>query len=449
MSTVHVLLFFSGSGVIIHGTVPVRTMTTEQDIVCVLCCVFEIMNIIIKHNHDEYGEYILCALVMRTRPFRCLYEQFKLGAHSQHKIQIKSIMSVSERVAKRVAERNSWDTFSEPTIGKLCKMLRVGFAPSEIPSQAEIDKVFPIAKVNWESLRKPPDDKIQSTWIGHASVMVQMAGFNIITDPIFSKRCSAVQFAGPARYRDPAFTIEDICVAQDVGIDVILISHNHYDHLDYNSVRELASTAIKTNRPVQFVVALGLKKWFKSHVPKSMQHGNKVDEIDWHETFTIDGKGKDGNSSLEITGIPMQHWSNRNGFDKDKSLWCGFALKGAIMDGSGSGTSLNYLFSGDTGFFDGLYDVGKRYGPFDLAAIPIGAYAPRWFMEPMHTDPEDAVKMMDAVQVKRAFAIHWGTFPLTIEPILEPRERLEEELDKVGKDKSTFVTTLIGETVTS
>ena len=352
-------------------------------------------------------------------------------------------MSVSERVAKRVAERDSWESFQSPTIGKICKLFcSIGNPESYVPPQEEINKIFPIANVDWESLRKPPGDKIQSTWIGHASVMVQLAGFNIITDPIFSKRCSAVQFAGPARYRDPACTIGDICVAENVGIDVILISHNHYDHLDYNSVRELASTAFMTNRPVQFVVALGLKKWFKRHVPESMQNGNKVDEIDWHETFTMNGK--DTNSILEITGIPMQHWSNRNGFDKDKSLWCGFAVKGT-MDGS----SLNYLFSGDTGFFDGLYDVGKRYGPFDLAALPIGAYAPRWFMEPMHTNPEDAVKMMDAIQAKKAFAIHWGTFPLTIEPILEPRERLEEEMDNVGKDKSTFLATLIGETITS
>lgn len=352
-------------------------------------------------------------------------------------------MSVREKVAKRVAERDSWSTYSEPTARKVCKMIfTVGSPLSGIPSQEEIDKIFPIAKVDWDRLREPIHDKIQSTWIGHASVFVQMSGFNIITDPIFSKRCSAVQFAGPARYRDPACTIKEICLEQEVGIDVILVSHNHYDHLDYHSVRELASTAIATKRPVHFIVALGLKAWFKSHVPDSMRGGNKVDEIDWHESFVIDGK--DGKSSLEITGMPMQHWSNRNGFDKDKSLWCGFAVKGRMGD-----KSLNYLFSGDTGFFEGLYDIGKRYGPFDFAAIPIGAYTPRWFMEPMHTNPEDAVKMMGAVQAQKAFPIHWGTFPLTVEPILEPRERLEEEMDKLGKDKSTFLATLIGETTTT
>jgi len=352
-------------------------------------------------------------------------------------------MSVSEKVAKRVAERNTWATYSEPTVRMVCKMLwSLGNPSSGIPSQEEIDKIFPIAKVNWDLLRNPSEDKIQSTWIGHASVFVQMAGFNIITDPVFSKRCSAFQFAGPERYRDPACKIQDICVNESVGIDIILVSHNHYDHLDYNSVRELAATAIKTKRPVHFIVALGLKKWFAHYVPDSMQEGNKVDEIDWHETYTI--AGKDGNTSLEITGIPMQHWSNRNGFDKDKSLWCGFGVKSRT-----STKSLNFLFSGDTGLFDGLNDVGERYGPFDLAAIPIGAYAPRWFMKPMHTNPEDAVKMMDTVKAIKAFPIHWGTFPLTVEPILEPRERLEEEMDALGKDRSTFLASLIGETTTS
>ncbi len=351
-------------------------------------------------------------------------------------------MSTSEKIARRVAERNSWQTYSEPTVRMLCKMLwSAGNLNAMLPSQQELDEMFPIGKINWDALRNPSRDKIQSTWIGHASLLVQMAGCNIITDPVFSKRCSAVQFAGPARYRDPACSIQDICMKENVGVDVVLVSHNHYDHLDYNSVRELASMAIKTNRPVHFIVPLGLKKWFDYYCPESSKNANEVVEIDWHETFTIDGK--DG-SKLEITGVPMQHWSNRNGFDKDKSLWCGFAVKSTSNE-----KRLTFLFSGDTGWFDGLYDVGEKYGPFDLAAIPIGAYAPRWFMEPMHTNPEDAVKMMDAVKANKAFPIHWGTFPLTVEPVLEPRERLEEAMDAVGKDKNTFLATLIGETTWS
>ena len=350
---------------------------------------------------------------------------------------------MKEKIAKRVEERNAWESYFEPTLRNFCKLIcSVGSPLSGIPSQDEIDKIFPIAEVKWDLLRNPSKGVIQSTWIGHASLLVQMEGFNIITDPVFSKRCSAFQFVGPARFRDPACSAKDICETENVGIDIILVSHNHYDHLDYNSVKDLASMAISKNKPVHFIVPLGLKKWFAFYVPDSMKKGNDVVELDWHETHTIGGA--EGTPSLEITGIPMQHWSNRTGFDRDKSLWCGFAVKSTSNRGS-----LNFLFSGDTGFFDGLYDIGERYGPFDLAAIPIGAYHPRWFMQPMHTSPEDAVKMMDAVKAKKAFPIHWGTFPLTKEPILEPRERLEESMDSVGKDRSTFPATLIGETITS
>jgi len=360
-----------------------------------------------------------------------------------------STMSVLEKVKKRVAERDSWTTYKVPTIGMLCKLFYSSsdmVFQTHIPSQEEIDKVFPIASVDWNALRNPPKDKIQSTWIGHATTFVQMGGYNIITDPIFSKRCSAVQFAGPERYRRPACTIQDLCGEDGVGIDIVLVSHNHYDHLDYNSVRTLAALAIETNRPMQFVVALGLKRWFERYVPDSTKGSNKVTEIDWHETYSIEGKGddnsgKDDAAAINITGIPMQHWSNRHGFDKDKTLWCGFKV---TTTGS---TPKNYLFSGDTGFFDGLYEIGKRYGPFDLAAIPIGAYEPRWFMKEQHTNPGDAVKMMGAIQANRAFPIHWGTFALTVEPIMEPREGLGEAMDEVGKDRDTFAPSLIGETI--
>lgn len=355
-------------------------------------------------------------------------------------------MSVQEKILKRVAERDSWLTYKVPTIGNVCKLLFGNFGKmviqTGIPSQKDIDKVFPIADVDWDLLSNPPKHKIQSTWIGHATMFVQMGGYNIITDPIFSQRCSAVQFAGPERYRRPACTIKDLCGRDEVGIDVVLISHNHYDHLDFYSCQTLAEMAIETGRPMQFVVSLGLKDWFERHIPNSTMGKNTVTEIEWHETCSIQGKDDDDNIKIiNITGIPMQHWSNRYGFDKDKTLWGGFKVTT-----TGSQPS-NFLFSGDTGFFDGLYDIGKEYGPFDLAAIPIGAYEPRWFMKEQHTNPDDAVKMMGAVQANHAFPIHWGTFPLTIEPIMEPKEHLAKAMDEAGKDRATFATTLIGETI--
>jgi Predicted Zn-dependent hydrolases of the beta-lactamase fold len=359
-------------------------------------------------------------------------------------------MTVSEKIAKRVAERNSWNTYEIPTVQKVCKLLcnqkssQVVFQ-SAIPSQEEIDRIFPISKVDWNLLRKPPLDKIQSTWIGHATMFVQMGGWNILTDPIFSKRCSAVQFAGPERYRLPACTIEDLCKNENVGVDIVLVSHNHYDHLDYASVRELAERSIERGKPLQFVVPLGLKAWFQKYVPNSFRGGNQVTEIDWHETHTIQ---RGPNEEIRITGIPMQHWSNRNGWDRDKTLWCGFKVAANTATSTDAvDSSKTFLFSGDTGFFNGLYEIGETYGPFDLAAIPIGAYEPRWFMREQHTNPEDAVKMMDAVRAKKAFPIHWGTFLLTIEPIMEPKERLYEAMVEAGKDPLTFSPSFIGDTV--
>jgi N-acyl-phosphatidylethanolamine-hydrolysing phospholipase D len=294
-------------------------------------------------------------------------------------------------------------------------------------------------------------DNIQSTWIGHATMFVQMGGWNILTDPIFSRRCSAVQFAGPERYRLPPCTIEELFKKENVGVDIVLVSHNHYDHLDYNSVKELAERSMEQEKPMHFVVPLGLKAWFQKYVPDSFKGGNQVTEIDWHETCTI----KRGTNEIRITGIPMQHWSNRNGFDRDKTLWCGFKVATATANSTSNATATTdainatktFLFSGDTGFFDGLYEIGENYGPFDMAAIPIGAYEPRWFMREQHTNPEDAVKMMDALRAKKAFPIHWGTFFLTIEPIMEPRERLHEAMVESGKDPLTFLPSFIGETV--
>mmetsp|Transcript_23183 Transcript_23183/g.35259 ORF Transcript_23183/g.35259 Transcript_23183/m.35259 type:complete len:394 (-) Transcript_23183:31-1212(-) len=355
--------------------------------------------------------------------------------------------SVSVRVARRVKERDSWPTFVAPTARNTFKFL-AGNANQVIlgnglPSEEELDKMLPMKAVDWATLRDPKPDKLQSTWVGHSTLVVQMGGWNIITDPIFSERCSGVQFAGPQRYRPPACSVEDICFNEKVGIDVCLVSHNHYDHLDYYSVKELAAASVRSGRPMTFVVALGLKKWFENKVPDSLKGENTVIELDWHETHTIEGSESGDKKKLEITGMPMQHWSNRNGFDKDKTLWCGFGVKSV---GDDDESSRNFLFSGDTGFFDGLYNIGKKYGPFDLAAIPIGAYEPRWFMKPQHTNPDDAVEMMEAVQAKVAFAIHWGTFPLTIEPIMEPVEKMKVSMESRGKDLSTFISGHHGET---
>lgn len=320
--------------------------------------------------------------------------------------------SVSERIARRVAQRNAWSTYTEKKLSDVFKMLR-GYKPENvIPSTQWLDENLPVKEMDWEQIRSPKSpDIIQSTWIGHASVLFQVGDFNIITDPVFSERCSALQFIGPKRYRPPACTVNELMVKEEIGIDIVLISHNHYDHLDYNSVKKIANVALESKNPTEFVVPLGLLSWFKRYVPESLRGGNKVTELDWHDLYDVVREKEDGGkATLRITPVPMQHWTNRYGYDRDKSLWCGFSVEVLFPSGNGKGQKL--LFTGDTGWFDEAVEIGKQYGPFDVAAIPIGAYEPRWFMKQEHLNPEDAVRFMDAVQAKMAIPIHWGTFPL-------------------------------------
>ena len=251
---------------------------------------------------------------------------------------------------------------------------------------------------------------------------VQIFGCNILADPVFSRRCAPTQYAGPERYRPPAFTVDEM-LKERIHLDGILISHNHYDHLDYQSVLDLA----KAYPDATFVAPLGLESWFKTNVRSDLP----IVQLDWHESFRL-------LSNTQISAIPMCHWSNRLGWDRDKTLWCGFVVESATK---------KFLFPGDTGWFEGLHDLGNRYGPFDMAAIPIGAYEPRELMKASHINPEEAVRMMDAVGARQAVPIHWGCFPLTLEPIMEPRERLVAAVQKAKKDPSCFSPWLIGETV--
>ncbi|CAJ1948429.1 unnamed protein product [Cylindrotheca closterium] len=341
---------------------------------------------------------------------------------------------VAQKIAARVAERDSWSTWHTATPSEVFGMLRkLGFSKSPIPPPAELDKTFPVQTLDWELIKTMPPQKMAVTWIGHATCLVQLDGFNILTDPIFSKRCAPTQFAGPARYRPTPCSIPELL--EQVTLDVVAISHNHYDHLDYNSIKALVQHA---PNPLVFVVPLGLKSWLQSNISK-IEEKHQIIELDWHESHTLN-KNENGNS-LEVMPVPMQHWGSRAGFDRDTTLWCGFSLKSSSKNQSA-------LFCGDTGWFEEVKEIGDKYGPYDLAMIPIGAYDPYDFMRPQHNNPEDAVKMFNALQVKtRAVPIHWGTFQLTREPIMEPRERLVACLEKEGIDKNKFAPWLIGETV--
>ena len=366
---------------------------------------------------------------------------------------------VAERVAQRVAERKEWPTWKEPT---LAGILKFGSMPDPpLPSAAELDVEFPVKPPDFERLANPPVGEIQLTWFGHATVLCQFNGVNIIADPVFSDRCSPFQWSGPRRFRQPPCSLNDL-KQHGIPIDVCLISHNHYDHLDYNSVRDLAR-----DFDPHFVVPLGLRRWFESRLLAlypaggGFMHGrgHKISEVDWwDEVATIpmpvqpapaaerDADNNGGEESqpqpkldeprympLKFTAVPMQHWSNRLGWDIDKTLWCGYVVESTTTtttttSDSNSSSSVRpqrFLFTGDTGWFDGLKLMPERFpGGFEWAAIPIGAYTPRDFLRPQHMNPEEGVRMYQAVGAEKAMPIHWGTFMLTKEDVLEPRKQL-------------------------
>ena len=254
------------------------------------------------------------------------------------------------------------------------------------------------------------------TWVGHATVLLRVGGLNVITDPHFSERASPVSFAGPKRVVPPVPALSEL-----PRIDVVVISHNHYDHLDQDSVRRLAEQPGGSPR---FFVPLGLRDWFE-------RRGiDEVVELDWWETLEFKG--------LELHFVPVQHWSKRTLTDENQTLWGGWVIRHP---------ELSFFFAGDTGYSKDFSDIGAKFGGFDLAAIPIGAYAPRWFMQIMHLDPAEAVRVHRDVKARRSVAIHWGTFAnLTDESLYEPPQRLAQEREKAGLSEMDFFVLRHGET---
>ena len=203
------------------------------------------------------------------------------------------------------------------------------------------------------------------TWIGHATVLAQLGGLNLLTDPIFSERASPLSFAGPKREQPPG-----VALAELPHIDAVLVSHNHYDHLDLASARALAR---QPGGSPLFVVPLGLQAWFQARGIA------RVVELDWWQSHTLGG--------MEIALVPAQHWSARGLNDRMKTLWGGFAV---------FAPDCQLFFAGDTGYSRDFADIRERFaerqqgGGFDIALIPIGAYEPRWFMQSQHVNVEEA-----------------------------------------------------------
>lgn len=263
------------------------------------------------------------------------------------------------------------------------------------------------------------------TWIGHATVLAQLAGLNVITDPHFSERASPVGFLGPKRAQPPGLT-----PAQLPHIDLVLISHNHYDHLDEASV--LALQAQPGGAPL-FLVPLGLKPWFESLGIR------RVETMDWWQERLVTAPA----GPVTIVFTPAQHWSGRTLNDRMATLWGGFAVLAP---------DLHLFYSGDTGYSPDFRDIRahvadrQREGGFDIALIPVGAYEPRWFMQEQHVNPAEAVQIHQDLGARRSLGVHWGTFNLTDEPLDEPPRALARARAQAGLADEAFFVLAVGET---
>jgi len=265
---------------------------------------------------------------------------------------------------------------------------------------------------NFVTPRREPDRATidagdpQITWIGHASFLFTMGGKRILVDPIFRQRLGPVSRLAP-----PGIAIDAL-----PEIDVVLITHNHRDHLDPWSLERLG-------RAPTFITPLG-----NGDILKSLG-AERVIELDWWKSTDL--------GSLEIALVPARHWSMYYPWNRNDGLWGGFVVR------SNEGAAYH---SGDTAFFDGFAEIGKTFGPIDWAMLPIGAYEPRWFMEPQHMGPEEAVEAARLLDARRLLAMHWGTFRLTDEPTGEPPERARAAFAEAGDADRELWILDVGET---
>jgi L-ascorbate metabolism protein UlaG (beta-lactamase superfamily) len=244
---------------------------------------------------------------------------------------------------------------------------------------------------------KPPagvdGSELRITLINHATVLIQQSGSNILTDPIWAKRASPLTWIGPRRRRLPGVRLEDL-----PRIDIVLLSHNHYDHLDLATLRLLAKRGHS-----QFVVPIGVARLLRS------QGIGPVSELDWGESLPLNG--------TTIHSVPALHFSARGILDRNRTLWCGYMIEAA---------GRMVYFAGDTAFGDHFARIRERFGAPRLALLPIGAYEPRWFMSPVHMAPDDAARAHHILGAESSIAIHHGTFQLTDESLDTPRRVLRE-----------------------
>lgn len=261
------------------------------------------------------------------------------------------------------------------------------------------------------SFLRENESEFTVTWVGHSTALVQLQGVNILTDPVWSDRISPLFFAGPRRHGALGLAFGDL-----PRIDVVLITHDHYDHMDRATIRRLG------NDPVYFVpmgVGAILRKWgIHNYV-----------ELDWRQSFRF--------RDLEFICTPAQHFSGRDLFRRNRTLWCGWLVRGD----SGS-----FFTAGDTGYFPGFREISDAYGPVDLVCLPIGAYLPRWFMRPVHLSPDEAIRAFCDLRAGVFVPVHFGTYRLAEDPLWLPPKDFQASITSSGIDPERFWLLRKGET---
>ncbi|ORY85333.1 beta-lactamase superfamily domain-domain-containing protein [Leucosporidium creatinivorum] len=356
---------------------------------------------------------------------------------------------------------NPWDSFTDQGMSPfvLWQMWR-DWQSHPIPPPELLPQIVP---VNWgqSSSASPAETAawskdLKSTWLGHACFLVEWPtpegapagtrGARVLFDPVFSNRCSPSQYIGPARVTKPPINLKEL-----PHVDAVVISHNHYDHLDVATLKHIASQPEGT---VHFFAPLGNASWFTSTIGVKK---DQVTELDWWGERDLKvkvGEGEGTEAHLRITATPCQHFTGRGLHDRNDTLWASWAVT--------SPTGGSVWFGGDTGYKsvprgatseEGLpvcpafAEIGRRFGGFDLACIPIGAYSPRHIMSKVHCSPEDAVELHVAVKSKKSIGMHWATWVLTDEEMTEPPKRLRAACEVKGITPDQFGVCAIGETV--